>query len=223
MNRLDVLCAVAPLLTGDAAVVLVADEPGWDTAIRRAFQALAEAAVVEEAGPGRRVAVVEGGTGAQIACLARREWNEARAVSLADLSPDLSYVDWRNEVMNLTSSAETTYFGWQRSDGSRRTAVLRRSVLSPVPGGDDGGHSLGRAVLTDALGAHTFDELQHWDTSLAEAFFEEVIRPLPPEAFELPIHSVATWVVRRSLSDQPVLGLGTVAAVAASGEDRSGG
>jgi hypothetical protein len=168
------------------------------------------------------VAVVNSDDTADIAAVARRESGQARAVSLADFAPSLGHADWRNEIMNLTSGAATTYFGWRRPDGTRRTAVLRRSVLSPVPGGDDGGHDLARAVLRDAIGASTFADLQAWDTGLAEDFFEEIIRPLPAEGFELSIHAVATWLVRRSLSDgQAGLGLGTVAAGAGSGEDQA--
>jgi hypothetical protein len=236
VHRLETVAAVASLLAGDAAVVIVADEPGWDATHRRALQALAEAAVAERAGPGRRVTVVDGGDPDQIAAIARREWRQARAVSLADLAPGLPYADWRNEIMNLTSSAETTYFGWQRLDGARRTAVLRRSVLSPVHGGEDGGHGLARAVLTDALGSSTLIDLQAWDPDLVEDFFRDVIRPLPPEGFELPIHAVAAWVVRRSLSSAgagrdrpswsnrlPQPDLGTVPVGAGSGHDQAGG
>jgi hypothetical protein len=235
VHRLDTVAAVASLLAPDAAVVVVTDESGWDSTRRRALQALAEAAVVERVGPGRRVTVVGSGDAGQIAAIARREWSQATAVSLADLAPSLAYVDWRNEIMNLTSAAETTYFGWERPDGARRTAVLRRSVLSPVPGGHDGGHELARAVLADALGASTLDDLQQSDPGLTEDFYEEVIRPLPGDGFELPIHTVAAWVVRRSLSErfwpealeswsnrQPTLSLRTVPAGELSGQDRCG-
>jgi hypothetical protein len=122
-------------------------------------------------------------------------------VSLADLAPAAAYADWRNEVFNLTSGIEPTYFGWRRADGAARAAVLRRSVLSPLPGADDGTHGLARAVLMDALGAAEAGDLQEWAVSLADDFLGEVIAPLPQEGFELPIHDVAAWVVRRSLSD----------------------
>lgn len=200
VHRLDTVAAVASWLAADAAVVLVADEPGWDPTRRRALQALAEATVVEQVGPGRRVTVVDSGDPAGLAGIARREWSQATAVSLADLAPSLAYTDWRNEIMNLTSGAETTYFGWRRADGAPRTAVLRRSVLSPVSDCEEAGPGLAGAVLSDALGAPTFVELQAWDPGLAEDFFDEIIRPLPPEGFELPVHRVAAWLVRRSLA-----------------------
>jgi hypothetical protein len=112
----------------------------------------------------------------------------------------MDYVDWRDEVFNLTSGPGPTYFGWRRPDGTRRAAVLRRAVLSPLPGADDGAHGLARAVLTDALGAGNAD-LRQWAVSLADDFLAEVIRALPEDEFELPIREVAAWVLRRSLSD----------------------
>jgi hypothetical protein len=222
MHRLDILSSVAKLLASDAAIVLVVDAPDGDATRRRALQALAEATVLEQVGPGRRVAVVNSVDAAEVAAVAWRESGQSRAVSLADLAPGLGHADWRNEIMNLTSGAETTYFGWRRPDGTRRTAVLRRSVLSPVTGGDGGGHDLARAMLSDAIGASTFADLQAWDPGLTEDFFEEIIRPLPADEFELSIHAVATWLVRRSLSDgQAGLGLGTVPAGDGSGEDQA--
>jgi hypothetical protein len=238
VHRLDTVAAVAKLLAPDAVVLLVADEPDWDAARRQTLRALAEAAVIEQVGPGRRIALVETGDVGDIAAAARRELAEARSVSLADLGSDLAHVDWRNEIMNLTSAPATTYFGWRRPDGGRRAAVLRRSVLSPLLGGsDDGDHALARAVLTDALGPAAVGDLQQWDSGLTEDFLQEVISLLPTEEFELPMHTVAAWVVRRSLSEAPspepaagswskrqtTLGLRTVPSGGRSGEALPGG
>jgi len=198
--RIDTVARVAPLLAPDAAVVLVAAEPGWDTAGRHALQALAGVAVAKQVGHGVRVAVLDSVDAGDIAAAVRRERSRARAVSLVDLAPELAYADWRNEVFNLTSGVEYTYFGWRLADGARRAAVLRRSVLSPLPGAEDGAHGLARAVLTDALGGADGGDLQEWAESLAADFLDEVIRTLPEEGFELPIQEVAAWVVRRSLS-----------------------
>src|SRR5207244_1215026 len=77
-----------------------------------------------------------------------RERTRARGVSLVDLAPEMAYADWRNEVFNLTSGVEYTYFGWRLADGARRAAVLRRSVLSPLPGAEGGAHGLARAGPT---------------------------------------------------------------------------
>jgi hypothetical protein len=141
-----------------------------------------------------------------IAAAAPQERSQARAVSLADLAPEMAYADWRDEVLNLTSGVESTYFAWRRSDGVRRAAVLRRSVLSPLPDADDGAHRLARAVLMDALGATGPGELQEWAVSLADEFLDDVLRALPEDGFELPLHEVAAWVVRRSLSDNHTAG-----------------
>jgi hypothetical protein len=198
---LDTVARVSPLLAPDATVVLVAGEPGWDRASRRILHALAEAVVGKQVGSGVRVVMVDTGEVGAIAAAARRERGQAEAVSLADLAPEMPYVDWRDEVLNLTSGEGPTYFGWRRPDGGRRAAVLRRSVLSPLSGADDGAHGLARAVLSDALGASGPGDLQEWAESLADDFLDEVIASLPAEGFELPIQEVAAWVVRRSLSD----------------------
>jgi hypothetical protein len=124
---------------------------------------------------------------------------DAQGVSLADLAPGQPFTDWRDEVFNLTSGGTTTYFGWRRPDGVERAAVLRGSVLSPLPEAGDGHHGLARAVLADALGSSALGDLQESDASLVDDFLYEVIQPLPAEGFEMPIHTVAAWVVRRSL------------------------
>lgn len=196
-HRIDTVARVSPLLAPEAAVVLVTAERGWDPAAINALRALTAAVVAKRVGSGVRVAVVNSAATGDIVAAARHEQNEARAVSLADLAPDMDYADWRTEVLNLTSRGEATYFGWRRGDGARRAAVLRRSVLSPLPGADD--HGLARAVLTDALGGG--NDLEEWAASLAEDFLAEVIRALPEEGFELPIREVAAWVVRRSLAE----------------------
>jgi hypothetical protein len=201
-HRVDTVARLSPLLALDAAVVLVADESGWDAAHLRTLHVLAGAAVAEHVGSNARVVVVDDGEAGEIAAAARRELDQARAVSLADLSPGLGYAHWRDDVLSLTSGTEPTYFAWRRPDGVRRFAVLRRSVLSPLPGADDGAHGLARAILLDALGlsgASGAGDLQQWLEALADDFLEEVIGPLPIEAFELPIHEVAAWMGRRGL------------------------
>lgn len=201
VERLDTVSTVAPLLKPDAVVVLVTEQ--YDRSGRvppEALRALGEAAVAQRVGHRARVAVLDSGDAGHIASVTRLEWNQARALSLADLAPDMEYADWRNEVISLTSSAGTTYFGWRRRDGSRRVAVLRRSVLSPLPGGEDGGQGLAWAILNDALGPSVAGELHQWDGSLAEDFLDDVVASLPDAGFELPMHDVAAWVVRKSLS-----------------------
>jgi hypothetical protein len=204
IHRVDTVASLSPLLALDAAVLLVADERGWDPARRRTLHVLAGAAVAERVGSDARVVVVDSGEAGEIAAAARRELDQARAASLADLAPGLGYAQWRDEVLSLTSGTEPTYFAWRRPDGVRRVAVLRRSVLSPLPGADDGAHGLARAILIDALGpsgASGAGALQSWLEALADDFLEEVIGPRPTEAFELPMHEIAAWIGRRGLLD----------------------
>jgi hypothetical protein len=199
VRRVDTMARALPLLAPEAAIVLVADEDGWDNDRSRTLHALAGAAVRRQAGAGVRVAVVDTGEAGQIAAAARRELGHARAVSLADVAPDMAYADWREEVLNLTSSAETTYFGWRRHDGVRRAAVLRHAVLSPLLVGDGTDRELARAVLFDAVGAGGDPELEVWADKLTDEFLVDVVSPLATDHFELPIHEVAAWVVGHSL------------------------
>lgn len=199
VHRVDAVARALPLLAPEAAIVLVADDDGWDNDRCRALHALAGAAVTKQARSSVRVAVVDSGEAGQIAAVARRELGQARAVSLADVAPDLAYTDWRDEVLSLTSSTETTYFGWQRDDGLRRAAVLRHAVLSPLTTVDGSNREVARAVLFDAVGAAGDPELEIWAEKLTDEFLADVIAPLPNNHFELPIHEVAAWVVCRSL------------------------
>lgn len=200
LYRLETVAAVAPRLAPDAAVVLVIDESDRDPARRQALRSLAEAAVTELAGPGRQVTVIDNADVRQIVAVALEARAHARQMSLADLAPGATFTDWRTEIFNLTSGAGTTYFGWRRPDGAGRAAVLRRSVLSPLPDGDDGDHGIARAVLADALGGSALDDLTESDDNLVDDFLYEMIRPLPADGFELPSQTVAAWVVRRSLA-----------------------
>lgn len=199
VHRVDAVSRALPLLSPEAAIVLVADGEGGDADRCRTLHALAGAAVTNQARNGVRVAVVDTGEAGQIAAVARRELGQARAISLADVAPDLAYADWRDEVLNLTSSTETTYFGWWRDGGVRRAAVLRHAVLSPLPLADGSDRELARAILFDAVGAGGDTELEIWADKLSDDFVTEVINLLPLDHFELPIHEVAAWVVCRSL------------------------
>ena len=199
VHRIDHVARALPLLAPEAAIVLVGDEQGWDADRRRALHALAGSAVLRQNRTKVRVAVVDNAEAGQIAAVARRELRQARSFSLADVAPNLSYTDWRDEVMSLTSSTETTYFGWRRDDGLRRVAVLRQAVLSPLAIADGSDRDVARAVLFDAVGAAGDPELEIWAEKLTDEFLADVIGPLPTDHFELPIHDVAAWVVCRSL------------------------
>ncbi|MGH9035955.1 MAG: hypothetical protein ACRD0O_09330, partial [Acidimicrobiia bacterium] len=85
--RVDDITAVSPFLAHHAAVLLVADDLGWDQRRRDALALLTEAALADS-GPGAvRVAVLgERSTPGDIV-----ERIRATIPSLADISPDLGY------------------------------------------------------------------------------------------------------------------------------------
>jgi hypothetical protein len=199
VHRVGAVARALPLLSPEAAIVLVADEESGDVDRCRTLHALTGAAVTTQVKSGVRVAVVETAEAGHIAAVARHELGQARTISLADVAPSLAYTDWRDEVLNLTSSTETTYFGWRRDGGVRRAAVLRHAVLSPLPLLDGSDRELARAILFDAIGAGGDAELEVWADKLSDDFLAEVIAPLPSDHFELPVHEVAAWVVCRSL------------------------
>lgn len=203
--RVDAVTAVSPLLTGNAAVLLVADDPGWDPRRRHALGLLAEAALAARIGGGVRVSVLGAeASPSEIAVTARGERAQPDA-SLADVAPDLGFSDWRSEVLSLAASPERTYFGWVAPDGRRCVAVLRGTVMSPlVPPGpgpepvvswgaaDAPCRLLSHAILTDAAGSPDLV------TDLTGAFAEEVLASCPADGFELRGGDVATWLMRHS-------------------------
>lgn len=236
--RVDAVAAVTPLLARDAAVLLVAEDTGWDWRQRGALRLLVEAAVAgHAAGPPKVVVLDEESSPADIAAVAGH-WSipplsaaktSAGAPSLADLDPDLSYADWRNEVLSLAGATERNYFGWVGDDGRPRVAVLSGAVVSPlrVAGRDAGSvshlewgpspsaHLLARALLGDTLGAEARclacagvwsgcstckgSGLATSVLDLADLFADEIVRHLPPQGFELRVADVANWVHHRGL------------------------
>ena len=128
-----------------------------------------------------------------------RERRAAPPLSLADLEPDLDYADWRNEVFNLTSSPDPTYFSCPDRDGTPRLAVLRGTVLSTLTDGSTE-HAVARAMLADALHAAGTIDLQEWADKLADDFVDDVIGPDSATGFEIRLRTVAAWVLGRSLA-----------------------
>lgn len=218
--RVDDVTAVSPFLARHAAVLLVADDLGWDQRRRDALALLTEAALADN-GPGAvRVAVLgERSTPGDIV-----ERLRATVPSLADLAPDLGYADWRDEILNMTATAGRTYFGWADGDGRPRAAVLRGTVMSPLRpaasngdtapvfswgNSDPGAHLLAQALMADAVGAESRCDrcsgmggdcpvcgghgLTEWANELAGAFVA-VVAGFPPEGFELRVADVAVWL-----------------------------
>lgn len=199
MARVDAVAAVSPLLSRDAAVLLVADDPSWDGRRRHALGLLAEAALAGQAGDGVRVSVLgEEASPTDIATTARRQ-RTGPGASLADMAPGLGFADWRNEVLSLAGSTERTYFGWVAADGRRCMSVLRGTVMAPlVPGAVAWGPAeapsqvLAHAILADAVGAPDLVG------NLAGTFAKDVLAACPPDGFELRGGDVAAWIVRHA-------------------------
>jgi hypothetical protein len=222
--RVDEVAAVSPFLAGHAAVLLVADDLGWDQRRRDALALLTEATLADH-GPGAvRVAVLgERSTPSDIV-----ERIRTTVPSLADLAPDLGYADWRDEILNMTGTAGRTYFGWRDGDGRQCAAVLRGTVMSPLrpatsggePGSmfswgssDPGSQLLAQALMADAVGVESRcarcsgrggdcpdcggHGLTEWARDLAGAFVE-VVADFPPEGFELRMVDVAAWLNRHT-------------------------
>lgn len=109
--RVEAVSVVSPLLAHDATVLMVADD--CDRRRRDALRLMAEAAL-NDAGESRRSVVVLDeplSPSAMIAAARRREAHRF-PLSLADVAPELSYVDWRNEVFSLTGRDDGVLREW---------------------------------------------------------------------------------------------------------------
>lgn len=196
---LKALAVVTPLLADADTVVLVADN----------------SAGVE---PGFPSAVAS----------PRGRWGRAAGRhdgSLADITPDLAYADWRDEILSLTDEPEGTYLGWLGRDGRPRVGVLRGATLSPLhPAGptsdltaswaasDENARVLARALVADALGALVRCPacregracpdcdgrgLNETGRQLADALAEDVVVRLPAAGFEVPAGQIEAWLRQR--------------------------
>jgi hypothetical protein len=171
LSIVDAVAAVAPLLADHATVVILAEGPDpshrRDRLLDDAVGVLAEAVVADQGGDDVRVSVLGAHQSpADIVAAARRLARSGYGPSLADFGPDLSYADWRSQVLSLSSVNDAMYFGWKGADGRRPVAIIRGAVLSPLrPAGPVSGASplswgdsgpgaflLARALLADVLG-----------------------------------------------------------------------
>jgi hypothetical protein len=111
LRRVEAIAVVSPLLAHDAVVLMVADE--WDRRRRDALRLMAEAALAD-AGLWRRSVVVldEPLSPLTLAAVASRREADRCPLSLADLSPDLPYADWRNEIFSLTGRDDGLLREW---------------------------------------------------------------------------------------------------------------
>ena len=204
-ERIETVALVAPLLSPDAAVVLVADEPGdpaHDQRVADGLRLLAEAALSTTDHAGATVAVLQD---ASVEAITRALGHSAvpgLVGPLADLAADRPYADWRTDILSLTSSSDVTYFGWVNQDGCAKVGLLRGSVLSPLATSPDAplswgttetdARTLGRALIAATLGGRLPD-----DDGIVELFVKDVIATLPPAGFELSAAEVERWIRRQ--------------------------
>lgn len=201
-ERIEAVALVAPLLTPDATVLLVADGPGdpaHDDRVADGLRLLTEAAL---ATTDRGDATVNVLRDASLAAITRVLDPNAAAGGmpgpLADLAADRPYADWRTDILSLTSSTDVTYFGWVSAEGHAKVGRLRGSVLSPlaVAAGpavswgttDAGAHALAGALIEATLGAGATDD------GLVELFVKDVIGTLPAAGFELSATEIDRWL-----------------------------
>ncbi|MCA1846635.1 MAG: hypothetical protein LC792_26260, partial [Actinobacteria bacterium] len=200
-ERIDAIALVAPLLTPDAAVLLVADEPAdpaHDHRVADGLRLLAEAALSTADHGGATVTVVQEAC-AEAITRALGSIGAAGVVGpLADFGADRPYADWRTDILSLTSSSDVTYFGWVNQEGTAKVGLLRGSVLSPLAVAPEspvswgttepGARTLGSALLAATLGTPPADD------GLVDLFVKDVIGSLPAAGFELTAGEVERWL-----------------------------
>ena len=111
LRRVEAVSVVSPLLARDATVLMVADD--CDRRRRDALRLMAEAALNDAGGAAARVVVLdEPLSPTTMAAAANRREASRNRVSLVELSPELAYADWRNEVFSLTGRDDTLIREW---------------------------------------------------------------------------------------------------------------
>jgi hypothetical protein len=200
-ERIESVALVAPLLAPTAAVVLVADDPSdpaRDERVADGLCRLAEAALARADHGEVTVSLLAEASPEAISRALGSGATPGGLAPLADLEPELDYADWRNDILNLTSPGDGTYFGWVNQAGAARVGLLRGSVLSPLPGAADATLAWGRtdapaealasALISDALGGAVVDE------GLVAVFVKEVVGGLAEAGFELPAATIRRWL-----------------------------
>jgi|SRR5581483_5109971 len=200
-ERIESVALVAPLLAPEAAVVLVADDPAdpaHDERVAEGLCRLAEAALARADHAGVTVSLLQDASPEAISRVLRTGTPAGGLSPLAELEPELDYADWRNDILNLTSTLEGTYFGWINQAGDPRVGLLRGSVLSPLPGVADATVGWGRtdapaealaaALISDALGGTAIDD------GIVTVFVKEVVAGLTEPGFELSAAEIHRWL-----------------------------
>lgn len=153
LRRVEAVSVVSPLLARDATVLMVADD--CDRRRRDALRLMAEAALNDAGGGAARVVVLdEPFSPATVAAVARRRDARRSPVSLVELSPDMPYADWRNEIFSLTGRDDSLIREWIAGQHARRCLASGRTCRGcrGCPNGD----------------------LSAWSVDVSEAFAEIV-------------------------------------------------
>ena len=200
-ERIESVALVAPLLAPAAAVVLVADDPAdpaHDERVAEGLCRLAEAALARADHGPVTVSLLQEASPEAISRMLGPGSSPGGMSPLADLEPELDYADWRNDILNLTSAGDGTYFGWVNQSGAPRVGLLRGSVLSPLREVGDAAVAWGRtdapaealaaALIRDALGGTPVDD------GLVTVFVKEILGGLPESGFELPSAEIHRWL-----------------------------
>ena len=200
-ERLETVALVAPLLAPAAAVVLVADDPGdpaHDERVAEGLCRLAAAALARADHADVTVSLLQDASPEAINLLLGSSAPPGGLSPLAELEPELDYADWRNDILNLTSTGEGTYFGWVNQAGAPRVGLLRGSVLSPLGGvgeaavgwgrADPPAEALAAALIGDAIGGVPVDD------GIVAAFAKEIVAGLAETGFELPAAEIHRWL-----------------------------
>jgi hypothetical protein len=203
-ERIETVALVAPLLAPAASVVLVADDPAdpaHDQRVADGLRLLAEAALARADQPGVTVSLLQEASPEAVTRALGPAPLGGGIPPLADLEPDLDYADWRTDILNLTSTADGTYFGWVNQAGAPKVGLLRGSVLSPLAATaeaaigwgttDPRADRLATALIRDALGGRPVDD------ELVAAFVKDVVCSLSETGFELPAAEIRRWLAVR--------------------------
>jgi hypothetical protein len=137
LRRVEAVSVVSPLLARDATVLMVADD--CDRRRRDALRLMAEAALNDAGGGAARVVVLdEPLSPTTMAAAARRREARHNRVSLVELSPDMPYADWRNEIFSLTGRDDSLIREWIASQHARRCLASGRTCRGcrGCPNGD---------------------------------------------------------------------------------------
>ena len=137
LRRVEAVSVVSPLLARDATVLMVADD--CDRRRRDALRLMAEAALSDAGGSSTRVVVLdEPLSAATMAAASQRREAGRNRVSLVELSPELPYADWRNEVFSLTGRDDTLLREWIAGQHARRCLASGRTCKGcrGCPNGD---------------------------------------------------------------------------------------